>query len=259
MFSLYVGAPGAGSATPTTGDGGCGDFSGKTLNGHLYGTGGAACTQNFRSSVNNVNKERLQSVRIDYVISDKDHLSGRYWQDRGTQPTYTDPINPAFKALSVQPQAPDQLTETHTFNSKLVNQLIIAGSYYSAIFGPQNLAASTAVFPTSIGVAQGGNNCRLLDGNLSCMGGEVYRYPQGRNVSQYQLVDDHSWTKGNHGLKFGVNFRRIDFADHGPAANHTGDLRMSSITDLVNGVLSSVGGSVLRQQYSTGDSFQINN
>jgi Carboxypeptidase regulatory-like domain len=270
MFNLYAGAPGANAATPTPGDGGCGDFSGSTLNGHRYGTGGAACTRTFRSSVNNLNKERLQSVRIDYVISDKDHLSGRYWDDRGTQPTYTDPINPAFNALSVQPQDTGQLTETHSFNSNLVNQLIIAGSYYSAIFGPANLAATTAVFPTSIGVAQGGNNCLLLDGNLSCMGGEVYRYPQGRNVTQYQFVDDLSWTKGNHGLKFGVNFRRIDFADHGPAANHTGDLRISSITDFVDGVLSlsrpsatspsgTVGGSKFRQQFSTGESFQINN
>ena len=50
------------------------------------------------------------------------------------------------------------------------------------------------------------------------MGGEVYRYPQGRNVTQYQLVDDVSWTKGKHGLKFGVNFRRVDWADYGIAA-----------------------------------------
>ena len=81
------------------------------LFGHLAG---AACTESFRSDVNNLNKERLQIVRIDYVISDKDRLSGRYWQDRGTQPTYTDPINAAFNAVSVQPQDAGQFTETHS-------------------------------------------------------------------------------------------------------------------------------------------------
>ena len=91
------------------------------------------------------------------------------------------------------------------------------------------------------------------------MGGEVYRYPSGRNVAQYQLVDDVSWTKGKHGLKFGVNFRRVDWADYGIAAYHNGDLRISSITDLANGVLTTAGGSVLRQQFSLGTDEQINN
>ncbi len=263
MFTLYAGAPGGNAATPlgvgdsTTPQGGCGDFAGATLGGTLFGTaGGQACTKTFHTGVVNLNKERLQSLRVDYEVSAKDRLNGRWWQDRGTQPTYTDPINSAFNELSVQPQDAGQFTETHTFNSNLVNQLIIGGFDYSAIFGN---TAGASVFPTTIGVAFGGNSCGLLDGNLSCIGGELYRFPQGRNVTQYQLVDDLSWTKGNHGFKFGVNFLRIDYADYGPAANHTGDLRVSSITDFTNGVLSSSGGSVLRQQFSTGRDFQINN
>jgi Carboxypeptidase regulatory-like domain/TonB-dependent Receptor Plug Domain len=266
MFKLYAGAPGSNLATPlavgdaTTPQGGCGDFSGTTLGGTLFGTaGGQACTQTFRTNVNNKNVERLQTVRIDFALSDKDHLNGRYFQDRGTQPTFTDPINSAFNSQSIQPQDGGEFTETHSFNPNLLNQLIVGGFYYSAVFGPKDLAATTAVFPTTIGVAQGGNNCLLLDGSLSCIGGEVYRYPQGRNVTQYQLVDDVSWTRGNHGLKFGVNFRRVDWADYGIAPLHTGDLRMSSITDFVNGVLSSAGGSVLRRQYSVGSDEQINN
>lgn len=269
MFGLYAGAPGANRAAPLdvtdpTVAGGCGDFAGSTLGGTLFGApGGAACTQTFHSDVNNKNVERLQSVRIDYVVSEKDRLNGRYWQDRGTQPTYTDPINSAFNSLSHQPQDAGQLTETHSFSPSLLNQLVVGGFYYSAIFGPPDMAATTAVFPTTIGVAQGGNNCLFLDGSLSCMGGETYRYPQGRNVTQYQLVDDVSWTKGNHALKFGVNFRRVDFADFGIAPLHTGDIRMSSITDFTNGVLShavgGVGGSVLRQQFSQGTDEHINN
>ena len=272
MLKLYAGAPGGSAATalPVGGaafdDGGCGDFNGTILNGHLYGfttdpTGkiitatGAPCTQTFRSVLNNLNKERLQAIRGDYVISDKDRLNVRYWQDRGVQPTYTDFINSAFNELSVQPQDAGQLTENHVFNANLVNQLIIGGFYYSAIFGD---TAGAAVFPTTIGAAAGGNECDFGDGNLSCMGGELYSFPQGRNITQYQLVDDLSWTRGNHGFKFGVNFRRIDFANYGPAANHTGQIDGNSITDFVNGVLGA-GGSKLRQQFSTGRDFQINN
>jgi len=266
MFGLYAGAPGADRAIPlqvgdaTTPQGGCGDFAGTPLGGTVFGTaGGVACTQSFRSNINNKNVERLQAVRIDYVVSEKDRLNGRYWQDRGTQPTFTDPINSAFNDLSVQPQDAGQLTETHIFNPNLLNQLIVGGFYYSAIFGPKDFAATTSVFPTTIGVYAGGNNCYLLDGSLSCMGGYTYNYPGGRNVTQYQLVDDLSWTKGKHDLKFGVNFRRIDFADYRIASLHSGDLRIGSITDFVNGVLTSATGSVLRQQFSQGTDEQINN
>ncbi len=46
------------------------------------------------------------------------------------------------------------------------------------------------------------------------MGGNLFLFPQGRNVTQYQFVDDYSWTKGAHGLKFGGNFRRYDLTDY---------------------------------------------
>src|SRR5579864_466053 len=214
MFALYAGAPGGGSATPLSGDGGCGDLAvtstGTTvINGIAFGTGAAPCTKTFRSLENNLNKERLMSVRVDYDLSEKDRINGRYWQDRGTQPTYTDPINAGFNQQSVQPQDAGQLTWNHLFNASVVHQLIVGGFYYSAIFG--TTTKSLTLFPTTLGIALGGNVCDLLDCNLSCMGGETYRYPAGRNVSQYQLVDDLSWTRGNHGLKFGMNFRRIDF------------------------------------------------
>ena len=46
------------------------------------------------------------------------------------------------------------------------------------------------------------------------MGGNLFLFPQGRNVTQYQFVDDFSWTKGSHSLKFGGNFRRYDLTDY---------------------------------------------
>jgi hypothetical protein len=196
-------------------------------------------------------------VRIDYDLSGSDHLSARYWQDRGQQPSYTDPINPLFNAGSTQPQDAGQLTETHTFNSNLVNQLVVGGFYYSAIFGQTGYAQEIATFPTTIGEALGGNACQLLDGSLSCMGGESYRWPQGRNVAQYQVVDDLSLTKGNHGFKFGVNFRGISFSDHGPSARHFGQLRIRSITDFVNGTMAAGGPSSFRQRFADSADYLI--
>jgi hypothetical protein len=267
MFSVYAGAPGASRATPvpvgdaTTQQGGCGLFAGSTLGGTLFGTaGGAPCTQTFRSLTNNLNTERLMSIRIDLEAGSRDRMNFRYWQDRGSQPTFTDPINAAFNALSVQPQDNGQFTETHTFGTHVVNQFIASGSYYSAVFGPASVAATVAVFPTNIGGSvNGGNSCTAFDGDLTCIQGEVGArpYPAGRNVTQYQFVDDLTWTKGRHGLKFGLNLRRIDFADYTPAGNQTGLVNLNSITDLVNGTLSSSGGSTFQQNFSSAPDFQI--
>src|SRR5262252_3166273 len=58
MFALYAGARGGGSATPLSGDGGCGDLAktstGATvINGIGFGTGAAPCIKTFRSLENN--------------------------------------------------------------------------------------------------------------------------------------------------------------------------------------------------------------
>ena len=260
MFQLYAGAPGASAAVPNPGTGGCGDLAanGTTLiNGVAFGTGGAPCTATFRSEVNNLNIERLMSIRVDYNISDKDRLNARYWQDRGTQPTFTDPINKAFNALSNQPQDAGQLTETHVFNSRLINQLIVGGFYYGAIFGVANLPASEAVFPTEVGgLHNGGNNCTSFDGLLTCLGGEYSRYPSGRTVGQYQIVDDLSYSRGNHDLKFGVNFRRINFSTYRPARNQTGVFDVNSMTDFAFGTLSN--GSDVTQQFAAETHYPLN-
>jgi len=260
MFQLYAGAPGASAAVANPGTGGCGDLAanGTTLiNGIAFGSGAAPCTATFRSEVNNLNIERLMSIRVDYNFSDKDRLNARYWQDRGTQPTFTDPINKAFNALSNQPQDAGQLTETHVFSSRLINQLIIGGFYYGAIFGVPNLPASEAVFPTEVGgLHNGGNNCTSFDGLLTCLGGEYSRYPSGRNVGQYQIVDDLSYSRGNHDLKFGVNFRRINFSTYRPARNQTGVFDVSSMTDFAFGTLSN--GSDVTQQFAGQTHYPLN-
>ena len=39
-------------------------------------------------------------------------------------------------------------------------------------------------------------------------------FPQGRNITQYQFIDDFTLNRGKHNFKFGVNFRRYDVSDH---------------------------------------------
>ena len=141
---------------------------------------------------------------MDRNISNNDRIFVALQRDNGTQATYTDPISPIFNAFSPQPALSGQISETHTFSSTVVNQLILTGQYYSTRFGPPDYAAVVAVFPTVI---------RFGGARFSQIGGRGYQWPQGRNVTQYQLIDDLSWTRGVHNLKFGVNFHRADMSD----------------------------------------------
>jgi hypothetical protein len=253
IFALYAGAPGGSRATAlTTGTLGCGTaFVGTPApGGGTFGTaGGVPCSQTFRSDVNNLNTERLMAVTVDLNATSKDTVRWRYKQDRGVQATGTDPINAIFNANSVQPEDDGQMLWTHVLNSHTTNQVIAAGLYYSAIFGPPNISASLAKFPTTL-VFSGGSK-------LSNMGGTDYNYPQGRNVAQWQIVDDFSWTRGNHGIKFGVNYRRNNIASFATGPLTSGEVIIRDLRDFYNGAVGPGSTSQLSQRFASANDLPI--
>jgi Carboxypeptidase regulatory-like domain len=243
-FNLYNAAPGIAKAkpnlggaysamTPTAPLGSCLNFaynpatnlisdpiSGTVLPAALQptkadGSGGGGCTESYTQSVSNGNKEWLLSGRVDYSFSDTDKIFGRVKFDRGTQPTYTDSINPIFNDESIQPQDEGQLNYTHVFSPNVVNNFIGSVLYYSAIFGNPNPGPALALFPGNLNFTDGSSVTALGTGSGTPGGfAQGFLYPQGRNVTQWQLIDDLSVTKGNHAFKMGVNFRRDDVSDY---------------------------------------------
>ncbi len=198
IFNLYNSARGASAATPVTG----------SCDGGVNLPGSAECANKFQSNINDLTTEWLMTARVDQNIGNRDRLFVHFRTDHGLQATITDPINPALNAQSIQPQYEGQLQETHQIGANGVNQLILAGSWYSAIFGPPSLAKAQALTPYQL---------NFSSGEFSTPGSAFYgTWPQGRNVTQYQVSDDYGWQKGNHNLKFGVNFRRNDLTDYTP-------------------------------------------
>jgi outer membrane receptor protein involved in Fe transport len=189
IFSLYNAAPGRANGTPSP----CTTFS-----------GGPDCSLIFNNTSSNFTHEYQMSLKIDHKFSDKDSLFARIQTDRGVQATFTDPINPIFNTLSDQPEYQGQIGETHYFSPNVINELKISELWYSAIFKNANSAATLATFPTTL---------NFVGNDFTPLGGIDFFFPQGRNVNQVQLVDDFSINKGNHTLRFGVNYRRYDVTD----------------------------------------------
>ena len=231
-FTTMQAAPSYASAVPVTnGSGGlqdssgtlgCGSFAGAPVYGvpgGVFGTN-TSCVNAVNANSTNLNREYVVTGRVDWNVSDKHKIFARILADRGSQPTFTSFINPVLNAQSIQPTTSGQLNDTYVFTPNATNQLILSGIYYSAIFGPANLASSVAASPAQMTeTSDGGDNSLLGIGQsiygYTSLGYPWFNYPQGRNVTQYQVVDEVAWLKGNHSFKFGGNFKRDDVTDVG--------------------------------------------
>ncbi len=221
IFKLYAGAPGVAGATPVAANSlGCGVFKGLPA--------GVPCALQFRSDVGNFTKEYVWTARVDHSFGERDRVFVQGQRDNGTQPTYTDPINPIFNAFSPQPGMNGQLAETHIFGASAVNQFLVTGQFYSARFGPADQNAVLQTFPTMLAFTG------TLFNNLGG-GGDGRSYPLGRNVTQYQIIDDFSKTWGRQTLKTGVNFHRVDLTNLDFLQFINGRITESNLTDLYNG------------------------
>ncbi len=217
LFNLYNNAPGASRAADVLPGGGCGSFS---------LPGGGPCALQFNSNVGQLSTEWLLTGRVDQNLGNNDRLFGHFRTDHGFQATVTDAISPLFNLGSRQPQYEGQLEETHSIGVDAVNQFIASGQYYSALFNLNNLQAAQQDLPFRVGFSGGA---------FSSLGRFLGIVPQGRNVSQYQFVDDFSIAKGNNSLKFGISFRRNNIGDFDPGIGSVGASNSTTLSSFFNG------------------------
>jgi len=171
------------------------------------GINGDGCASQRQASLNNSDSENLIVAKIDHTINANNSVWYRFQQDTGLQAAYTDPINPIFNSYSPQPQRTLVTGYTHVFSSTLVNQFNPGASWYSSIFEPNNYAQVQQEFP--IVVASGSDSVPF-----TTIGGNDNTYPQGRKVTQWQINDNLTWTRGTHTWKFGINTRRLDVSNY---------------------------------------------
>ena len=202
LFGVWNGTPGAGGAQNTLKGGGCSNVT--TLAGTTFGTTNP-CVLQLQGGTSQATNDYLIVGRYDQNIGNNDKLFVRVQHESGQQATYTDPINPAFDAQSSQPEWQSQVSETHTFGNNKVNNLVASLQWYSALFNLGNPAAAAQALPESL---------QFADGSLFPLNNDGSFFPQGRNVTQYGIVDDFSWARGKHNFRLGVNFRRDNVSDH---------------------------------------------
>jgi Carboxypeptidase regulatory-like domain len=223
--NIWENAPGFKTGTAFGGAASCTDgFTGVVADTNPLVAAG--CMQSYQASPALPAKEWLLIGRFDQNFGTKDRLFFRFDIDTGTQATYADPIDPpAFSAASYQPAYNNSLNWSHVFNGTTSNNFIAAISYYRAIFTEETNGA-TSPFPYSLYL--------VANAPVNGLNADNLVFPQGRNVTQWQFVDDFAKTLGRHSLKFGANFRRYDITNYDASEYVTPEV-VPGLVDFFNG------------------------
>ncbi|HTU34313.1 MAG TPA: TonB-dependent receptor, partial [Candidatus Acidoferrum sp.] len=199
MFGLWAATPNASAAQPVPNNDAC---NGLSLPGFDPTT--QNCAQSFVTTPVALASEWMIVGRLDQRIGSNDTMFFRWKTDHGVQPTSLDPVSSNFDAISNQPEYDAQLNETHVFGPNATNSLTATLQHYVAQFTQsQPLASDT--FGWEVTMAG-----QMPFSSFNSMSS----FPQGRNITQYQFIDDFTWSHGRHNLHFGEDFRRYDVSDH---------------------------------------------
>jgi hypothetical protein len=164
--------------------------------------------------------------KLDYFITDANRLSVSYFRE----PQQTvDPIAfsgsavPGFGMRGSVMYENLVLRDTHTFSANVFNEFrasfhrrVSDGVYPLNTKSPQSLGL-TGIIPDDASAA--GPPWVAITG-ISAFG-NTYQGPQARHDNTFQYIDNVSWTRGKHYMKFGAEFRTyaqnqvFDFLNNG--------------------------------------------
>ena len=149
--------------------------------------------------INSPNYQNNQALvtTFDYVISDRDKLSGRYIYNRLAQIDVASQL-PSFFTFNNNTYHVASLSEFHNFSPTIVNEVRIA---YNRLNQP--LEAGNFKYP---GLDQFPNI--YINDTLNLNIGPDSNAPQFTIQNTYQLLDNITWVKGKHTLQFGFDGRR---------------------------------------------------
>jgi hypothetical protein len=143
--------------------------------------------------VSNALTEDTGAIKMDYRISDRDTLSGRYNINESLTQTYFGVARGQIQTAPGRLQLA-KLTETHTFSPHLLNE---AGFGFNRTHIDPRSADSEEIrnFPiTALGSGSAGVGPGLFDLQVA--------------NNSFTYLDTLSWVKGNHQLKFGAQIIR---------------------------------------------------
>jgi outer membrane receptor protein involved in Fe transport len=170
--------------------------------------------------------------RIDYQITQRDHIFGRYIYQNSE--SFGVNFFPPYEAVTggyVNVPGTSNYASVdwaHTFNEHFLNQARYSYSRSTSYFEAGGFASCTgAAILTGCPIRADFN-----DGSTLSLG-ENPAWPQGRIVRSHQLQDNASWQAGKHFLKLGGEFNHYPESDTGLTFVN-GNLRFDNFAAFIN-------------------------
>ncbi|AXC15244.1 Oar protein [Acidisarcina polymorpha] len=206
-------------------------------NNLLYGNGtlaglwpataltGPASADNYQSNGNLTGHSFNGIAKIDFTLTERDHLAASWFAGQGTQTAPTSSELPYYfenAPIHVQNYS---IVYNHVFSTAITNQLSAGVSYFNQVFSDANtgfnpigLGLNTGVTDPSLPgsphliIGPSGANVGL---SASSTGFDPLgpTAPSGRNDITGHLDEALSWTKGAHQYSFGGEFRQAQVDD----------------------------------------------
>jgi Carboxypeptidase regulatory-like domain/TonB dependent receptor len=186
---------------------------------------GPATSNNYQATGNLTGHSFNGLIKLDYKLSDKDHISARWFVAQGTQTAPTSStLTPYFENAPIHVQN-YSIIYNRIITPFMANQLSAGVSYFNQVFSdsdtgfdPVGLGLNTGVTDPSlpgsphliIGAASSGSGLTGSNTGFDPLGPTA---PSGRNDITGQLDDDLTWTKGAHQIHFGGEFRMAQVDD----------------------------------------------
>lgn len=199
----------------------------KMINAYPTPTNLTAITQNYQSSQIQTNNANQGDVRVDEQITDKDMVFARYSIQNTinvapstypvtTIPGISTPVHlsdeGSFAGVSSTPTQHFSASYTRIVTPSLVNDFRVGFSRYRLDYVPVDYVANGGL-GNQLGVLN--SNITPREQNLPIFSpanylgvGQTRSLPLYRRENTFQELDNVVWTKGNHTIKMGIDFRR---------------------------------------------------
>jgi hypothetical protein len=185
---------------------------------------------NWRDLLPSTSSSDTGDGRIDYKISDRDSVFGRFTYHANTSIGVNGGSLPAAVYDVTRPTTSAFLSWTHIFSPNLLNEFRTGVSRNNEVEGPALIGSDVL---NQIGL-QGVNAPTGLPGqpiinitgisNTNAHSGPVHNLD-----TNFQVVNNVSWTKGQHFLKFGVDIIRDQLSSFFNGNNIYGDLSFNGV------------------------------
>lgn len=182
------------------------------------GQGAFGMTQNHYADPGGAYNSNVYSIRGDHQISSNNQLYVRLGRTATNGDTYAGALKDGWGTQGVRSNIPAVslvISDTHTFSPNLVNELKLGLNRTFAQNRDYNFGVDVLSQLGIVGINNPSNDPAIAGMPQFTFGGAIAVAASGnRNFTYtgqntYQIIDNMSWFKGRHSVKFGVDIRRM--------------------------------------------------